>query len=181
MLIDVNSNRRNVICAECYKELGYGRCRISSTVQFNDAICRINYGLHNVLLGRKGAISCCQTFEQSTAYSLMTLIILSWQKARSNPGLCFSDVMETASCEMTLWKLLHKQLLSVIYKVLCACNFVTGSFRKTHGLRNSIRLNFASSSLRAVLAHIATKGKLTHVLTSSHWLRQCPAQTNHII
>ena len=95
-------NRRYAICTECYKELGYGRWRTSSTVQFNDAICRINYGLHNVLLGRKGAISCCQTFGQSTAYSLMTLIILAWQKAQSNPGLRFSDVMAAASCEMTL-------------------------------------------------------------------------------
>lgn len=78
----VEINRRNVIYTECYKELGYGRWRISSTVQFNDAIRRINYGLHNVLLGRKGAISCCQTFGQITAYSLMTLIILGWQKHR---------------------------------------------------------------------------------------------------
>ena len=109
-------------------------------------------------MGRKGAISCCQTFGQSTAYSLMTVIILAWQKAQSNPGLCFSDVMEAASCEMTLWKLLHKQLLSVIYKVSCAYNFVTGSFRNTYGLRNYVRLNLASASPWTVLAPIATKG-----------------------
>ena len=173
-------NRRNVICIECHKELSYGRRRISSTVQFNDAICRINYGLPNVLLGRKGAISCCQTFGQSTAYSLMTLIILAWQKAQSNPELCFSDVMEAASCEMTLWKLLHKQLLSIIYKDLCARNFGTGSSWKTYRLRNSIRLNFASASPWAVLTPIATEGKMTHALTSFHRFRQCLAQANHI-
>jgi hypothetical protein len=68
----VQINRSNVICIEFYQQLGCGRWRISSTVQINGAICRINYGLHNILLGRKGAISCCQTFGQSAAYSLMT-------------------------------------------------------------------------------------------------------------
>ena len=50
----------------------------------------------------KGAILCCQTFGQSTVYSLMTLIILAWQKAQSNPGLCLCTVMEAASREMVL-------------------------------------------------------------------------------
>jgi hypothetical protein len=98
----LNINGRDVICIECYKELGYGRWRISSTVEINDAICRTNYGLHNVLLGMKSAISCCQTFGQSRVYSLMTLIVLAWRKAQSNPGLCFCDIMKAVSCELAL-------------------------------------------------------------------------------
>jgi len=38
MIKAVNINRRYVICIECYKELSYGMQRISSAVQFNDAI-----------------------------------------------------------------------------------------------------------------------------------------------
>jgi len=58
----------------------------------------------------------------------MTLIILAWQKAQSYPELCFSDVMEEASCDMTLRKVLHKQILSIIYKVMRTCDFITRSF-----------------------------------------------------
>ena len=123
-IIAAKINRRIIICVECYQELDYGRWSISSTVQINDAICRINYGLHNVLLRRKGAILCCQTFGQNAAYSLMTLIIMARKRAQSNTELCLCDVMRAASCEMTLQNLLHRQFQSIIYKVLCACNFV---------------------------------------------------------
>jgi hypothetical protein len=70
---------------------------------------------------------------------------------------------------MVLRKLLHKQIQGKIYKVLCACNFVTGSFWKTYGLRNLIRLNFASANPWAVITLIATKGQVTHILTSFHY------------